>query len=767
MNDFGTERVPQQWSARRDEETFEAPDLVKYFRGSKVVEVMKLLVLHVITGLGNGGAENQLLRLIEESGPKASHIVVHLGGSTELSSSFKRASESVVCFPGRNLWGGLTATYRLSRMIRAQKPDVVQGWLPHGNLLASLASIIAGHRRVFWNIRSSSYSSRRVKLRTRAIVRTLAWLSSFAPRKIISCGPVATRAHIEMGFCESKFMNIPNGYKIPVRRDRKESQEKFRENYLIPTGRVLIGMVARYHELKDHSTLIQALASVRQENQSFQLILAGRGMVWANDKLKEMIEAAGLQDVTTLLGETGTGSEVFEILDLHVLSSRSEGFPNVVAESMLHGVPNIATRAGEAPEIIGDKRWVVDTEAPEMLAESIADFLGLSAADVASTATQQYERVQANYGIDSCVSKYRKAWEEVRVYAFPRYGNLGASSRVRFLQYQDQLRKDGIEVHVSSLLTSEMLADSYLEGWKLNFRLFRAYVGRFSAAISARNHDVWWVQRELFPYIPWFLEKILLRGRTKLVVDFDDAAYLSYEKASSFAKRMFLGTKIESICARADVVTVGSSDLSAAVTRRGARRVDLLYSVPISSPAPKVGLAEVPTGPPKVIGWIGSPASWRAYGHLHLNLMSRHLAELNLELHVYGSGITKPTVGRVKYFPWSIDKESEILATFDIGVMFLEDDEWSRAKCGYKVQQYFAAGLPVLASPVGFNCELIEHGQNGYFVSSSQDFGLYAKEITTNLKLWREMSLNNLDLARSKFDPRFVGSELGSILRSL
>jgi glycosyltransferase involved in cell wall biosynthesis len=364
-------------------------------------------VLHIITGLNDGGAEGALFRLCQNDMAN-SHYVVSLlkGGKYELK--FKTINISTFSLNLDTFLGILQCLYNYNKILNQVKPDIIQTWLYHADFFGGVCSFILGHKKIFWNIRNCNTSNKALKFSTRVIVFMNSIISNFIPKRIISVSHSATLHHIEIGFNASKFVNIPNGY-------------EFNERFTLPDDLLelkrqssfLIGMVARYDAQKDHKNLLSSLAKLKENNIEFNCLLVGTGMDYKNLKLVKEIEAFNLNNCVKLLGRREDISSVMQVLDLHVLSSLGEAFPNVLVEAMLNKTICVSTDVGDASLIINNNGWVVESECPDKLAGAIlaANKLFLSnKQDWESLRLKAKESVVARFSIQNMVNKYNEVW---------------------------------------------------------------------------------------------------------------------------------------------------------------------------------------------------------------------------------------------------------------------------------------------------------------------------------------------------------------------
>ena len=371
-------------------------------------------VLHVITGLGQGGSEGVLFRLIAASPPDIEHVVVSLMGEAHFGPLLRQRGVTVFALeepPGQLSLRGVLALHRLVAEIQ---PDVVQTWMYHADLVGGLVARWAGIRAVIWGIRNASLDPHKTSFSARAVARACALLSRILPSRIVCCSKEAANAHQRIGYQARKFSVIPNGYDLSRFAPDAEARSRLRQEWVIEQQEILLGMVARWDPLKDHATLLEALAMLMQQGAAFKCVLVGTGMTTANAHLNESLSRLGVRNTVLLAGPRDDIPAVMNAIDLHVLSSAGEAFPNVVAEAMACGTPCVVTDVGDAALIVGERGWVVPSRNPGALALGITEALEAMAATGPTALGEQCRaRIKDNFSLDTMVHAYQSLWIDV------------------------------------------------------------------------------------------------------------------------------------------------------------------------------------------------------------------------------------------------------------------------------------------------------------------------------------------------------------------
>ncbi len=301
----------------------------------------------------------------------------------------------------------------------------------------------------------------------------------------------------------------------------------------------------------------------------------------------------------------------------------------------------------------------------------------------------------------------------MRILVLSKYSRKGASSRYRMFQYYASL-----EARNHQIRTEPLLEDSYLDrlssGRGRLFSVIKGYFNRFKVLIQAKGYDVLWIEKELFPWTPWVVEKWLLkRLRTPFIVDYDDAIFHQYDQHQWTWVRKVLGQKCDKVMRAAQCVVAGNRYLGQRAQCAGARNIVIVPTV-VSQ---KVFFPANPQNPVPVIGWIGSKSTASYLEKLRPTLQKLAL-HYQFKFQVIGATVDWPEFP-VEIIPWNEKEESRLVQGLDIGVMPLLDSPWEQGKCGFKLIQYMACGKPVVADPVGVNSEIVQHGVNGYLISES------------------------------------------------
>lgn len=266
--------------------------------------------------------------------------------------------------------------------------------------------------------------------------------------------------------------------------------------------------------------------------------------------------------------------------------------------------------------------------------------------------------------------------------------------------------------------------------------VFSCYLKRFRVLFSLYQYERIVIEKELFPFLPSWAEYILNRTGQKYVVDYDDAVFHNYDLHSSFFVRLLLKNKIDNIMRYSHKVLAGNSYLADRARKAGASKVIIVPTV-VDSNRYFQAYSTKPGCPVKV-GWIGSPTTLKYLKGL-LPVFEKLQKKYSFELVIIGGGTSIGFSGKETLVAWSEEGEVKEIQQLDIGIMPLTDSPWERGKCGYKLIQYMACGLPVVGSPVGVNKDLISEGGNGFLSSSENEWEMYLGKLISNQNLRIQM----------------------------
>lgn len=375
----------------------------------------KKKVLHIISGLTDGGAEAVLYRLIR-SEIHFDHFVISLMDSGKYGKKIYDCSVPVECLMmprGRITFAGVAKAIQIITKIN---PDVIQTWMYHADFIGGILGRLCGVKVICWGIHNSSLASSKTKLLTRFLIRVNSLLSRFIPNHIICCADEAKKIHLQLGYSSQKMAVITNGYDLQEFRPSRQSRSNIRFEWGLAENLFVIGMVARFDPQKDHANLIAALkllSGTLGVQQQWVCVLVGNLIDKSNNKIMKWINEANLLENVILLGQSDDMPVLFNGFDLNVLSSAyGEAFPNVLAEAMASGTPCVSTRVGDAEVIIGKTGWIINPARPAELAaamyQAFCEWHDKEAWQNRCQAAR--DRINQNFSIQKMAKLYGDVW---------------------------------------------------------------------------------------------------------------------------------------------------------------------------------------------------------------------------------------------------------------------------------------------------------------------------------------------------------------------
>jgi glycosyltransferase involved in cell wall biosynthesis len=367
----------------------------------------------VITGLGAGGAQTMLRKVVAAT---RQHGILHSvaslvdGGvvAAQLASDGVQV-KSLGIRHGKPDPRGLT---RLVQWLRRERPDVVQSWMYHADLLAGVAAFAAGRFPVIWGIRHSDVDPRHFKRLTRWTRSACARLSSVLPSRIVSCAESAARSHEALGYSSDRIVVIPNGFDVARLVRDPDAGARIRDGLGIPNGAPVVGVLARFNPDKDHATFLDAAALTKAGRRDVHFVLAGDRVDESNAALRARIDALGLRDIR-LVGHRTDVPALLSAFDLLALPSRTEGFPNVLGEAMSCGVPCVSTDCGDAREIVGDTGRIVPPQDPSALSRAMLEVLALSSSERAALGAAAARRIRDRYDMRIIAERFARLYRDI------------------------------------------------------------------------------------------------------------------------------------------------------------------------------------------------------------------------------------------------------------------------------------------------------------------------------------------------------------------
>lgn len=364
-------------------------------------------IAHIIVGLDRGGAEGMLVRLATAKYGSADgykHCVVSLTTDGFYGNLLRKKGVEVYSMDLHSIFHLPLVFFRLILFLRKLKPNIVQTWMVHSDLIGGLAGKFAGVSHVIWGIRTTDY--RFESFKTRLVRRLCIILSRFVPSAIVAAAFASRQESLASGYRSRNFTVIHNGFDLDFLKKYQSKGELIRKKLNIRNSDVLIGCVGRYNVAKDHNNFIHAAKLISEKYENCYFLMIGRYINNKNSKLLEKIQKTGFSDRFILLGERSDIPACLDALDVFVLSSVTEGFPNVLGEAMAMQVPCVSTNVGDAAILLGNTGRLVPPQKPDLLARAVEDFVIMPPKFRAIEGIKEYKRLKKSFSIEVSVNRF-------------------------------------------------------------------------------------------------------------------------------------------------------------------------------------------------------------------------------------------------------------------------------------------------------------------------------------------------------------------------
>jgi glycosyltransferase involved in cell wall biosynthesis len=370
------------------------------------------LIVHIITGLTQGGAENALFRLVSLAPDPSKVWVICLSHEALFVEPLRSLGVGVTCLGIRPQQVSPLKFLKMVTLLRRLRPDLVQTWMYHADLLGGIAARLIGVP-VCWGIRFSNFSSEHSMRSTRLVARFCALLSYIVPARIISNSYRAIDPHRQLGYAD-RFVVIPNGLDVEKWCPKPELRQELRHELGLPADAFVFAHAGRGDPQKDHGTLALAFSKLAENMPQAHLLLCGRRLIPGDPYFETLPFSREARRRVVALGARNDLPDLWPAADGFVLSSAyGEGFPNVLAEAMACGLPCVTTDVGDAAAIVGDAGWVVQHSQPDQLTDAMIALARTNPDEYARLSHAARERIAQNFTAKQMASEFRRVWNEV------------------------------------------------------------------------------------------------------------------------------------------------------------------------------------------------------------------------------------------------------------------------------------------------------------------------------------------------------------------
>ncbi len=367
----------------------------------------KIKILFVVTNLGTGGAETMLLNFLSRMDSKVFQPqVISLISVNKIGEKLKDIGIPVFALGFNPSSVNPFPLFKLIKKVREIKPDVIQGWMYHGNFFALIGNrFLSKKALLFWSIHHSVYNLKNEKKITALLIRLCAKFSKKV-EKIHYVADESARLHKAIGFSKDNSVLIPNGFDTKRFKPDPEAKNQFRKELRLSNNTLLVGLVARYHPMKDHKNFIQAARITLEKFPMAKFLLVGENVDEKNEELNKLICQQEIENNVILLGVRDDIPSIVASLDVAVNCSYSESFPLVVGEAMAAGIPCVVTDTGASSWIVSNTGRVVPIKDSNALAKAINEILFLESSNRIALGEKARERVQKYFDLNEIVRKF-------------------------------------------------------------------------------------------------------------------------------------------------------------------------------------------------------------------------------------------------------------------------------------------------------------------------------------------------------------------------
>lgn len=372
-------------------------------------------VLHITTGLGVGGAESILVDLLKNmDSRRIDQSVLCLGSPVRRIELDDFDGVNIEYLDlDRSVYDLLSKIRTLRYHINNHKPDIVQTWMYHADLLGGIAAKLEGIP-VVWGLFTGNLEWKHYKIRTLLIIKLCAVVSHFVPEFVLSCSHRGVEEHGRIGYSKKRMKYVTTGFDTVRFNQDKFQGTNYRLSLGIDADLLLIGIVARFDPQKDYESLFRAISIFRLKTRKFVVLVAGGYGVGDKDNpFSKLIGKHQLEEYVVALGYVSDIVGFYNSLDLMVLSTHGEGLPRVIGEAMATGVPCIATDVGDIAKIVGKTGIVVPRSNPEKFSDAIRIMSSWTGAEKLQKGEQARQRIIDEYSIDRMVVEYTEIYEQL------------------------------------------------------------------------------------------------------------------------------------------------------------------------------------------------------------------------------------------------------------------------------------------------------------------------------------------------------------------
>lgn len=384
---------------------------------SKIDRSSKIIIVHIITSLSSGGAQMMLYNLLSKTNrDKFEPVVISMMDRGIFADRIAAFDIPIYTLGMKAGPPTLNSLWQLRDLLYQLKPHVIQSWMYHANIFAQLACLLSlTNIPVVWGIHHSIASLSSEKKLTIALIKLGAFLSTLIA-KIVFVSQSSQKQHETLGYAPQKSQVIPNGFDTDLFRSSPDIKSSVRSELGLPANALTIGLVGRYHPMKDHANFLRAAALLQEQHPETHYLIIGSGADNHNSTLVAQVKELKLEDRVHLLGQRDDIFRLTASLDICSLSSAyGEAFPLVIGEAMSCEVPCVVTDVGDSAWIVGDTGRVVPPKNPQALASAWQELIELDRHSRQELGKTARKRVIDDFSLEYIVSEYEKLYMAVAI----------------------------------------------------------------------------------------------------------------------------------------------------------------------------------------------------------------------------------------------------------------------------------------------------------------------------------------------------------------
>lgn len=664
----------------------------------------KIKILYIINSLQIGGAEKNLVSLSNYllNDKNINNYEIHIISIDDVSSYFKNYLKNIKVYElNYKKSNFIIVFFKIYKLIKKINPDLIHSWLYGSDFVASVIAIMQNRSNILWSIRSSN-TINHLDFYSRVIVKTLALFSKIIPKKIIANSYIGKKDHIKLGYDKTKIEVIHNGYNLNTlsRNKDKRLRDKLRADLGIKKNEILIGNIGRYHPMKDQITFIESAFFLKNKNKNVKFLILGKG-IKKNQKLSKQIKLRKLeQDIILLEPSSIEISNIYQILDIFCLTScDSEGFPNVLVESIMNNTLTVSTDVGDSKKIINQSELII----PIKKAKSIADKLDKIISFKKEKKIRLLKNLKnnlSNFSLDLISKKYLNIYQDV---IFNCHGN--EINKVGLVPFTKDLKSPGDRRRFAYFLKKKKIPFEVIDG-------------------DIKSHKIVFLTQQA-DITQWMNEKY-----SYIIYDLTDS-YLSISKTSikgwlrSFAKYFFGQHKklyfnywslLGKMCKRANLVICSTIEQKKLIKKYN-KNVEIILDLKDENLRTLRKNNYDQVGDNFQIVWEGLPQNaylLKNISSVLISLSKKYKIKLNVITDLKYKGYSKQfyniqtneQIEKIfkknkifKLHKWSVENYYNIILNSDLAIIPTDlNDKFIAGKPENKLLLFWRLGLPVITS---------------------------------------------------------------------